>query len=201
MNATAERIYVTCDEYCANRIHDPTVDHDKNCGAPLAYRNKLAKELQAKKIKAAAGNDAEPEPPKTTRKRRGEVDGQLAVIQQNPPARDDEKIDYSSYWKDPEIVSAEVIELQRRIDEGEITVGGVPASKACTGKQTRDIDGGTVEIDCIHRVAFRTARTNTCNLEHKHTETLEALCLIHTITHLGGDRPVAGAGPLFGEGG
>lgn len=199
MPATAERVYVTCDEYCANRISDPNVDHDKNCGAPLAYRNKLAKELQAKKIKAAAESFVEP--PKPARKRRGEVDGALANIVHNPPARDDAKIDYSAYWQDPEIVSAEVVELQRRIDEGEITVGGVPASKACTGKQTRDIDGGTVEIDCPHKVAFRTVLKNTCNLEHVHTETLEALCLIHTITHLGGDRPVAGAGPLFGEDG
>jgi hypothetical protein len=217
MPATAERVYVTCDEYCANRISDPNVDHDKNCGAPLAYRNSLAKALQAKKIKAAAGSepilteggavllteDGRPlmtEAPKTTRKRRGEVDGREANIHHDPPAEEAPPArDYSALWRDPHVDVAWVFALQAKIDAAEIEIGGISAGKACIGKMTADDDGSPVEVDCTHATVLRHIRKNTCNLDHQHSETLAQVCLIHAITSWGGGIAPAGNGPLFAE--
>jgi hypothetical protein len=42
--------------------------------------------------------------------------------------------------------------------------------------------------------AFRTER----DLEHTHTETIDAYCLIHALMAWGAQVPVAGQGPLFG---
>jgi hypothetical protein len=183
-------VFVLCDRYCGKRIRKPK-DHARDCGASELERAAILKQLSTLKIQAAARNGVT--------ETEIEVDAKQARHRHSPPPEPAEpKPDYSRFWKDPESVGVDVIELQRRIDGGTILVGGVPASKACAGKQTREIDGTPTEIDCPHKIAFRTIRRNVCNLEHRHTETLEALCVIHTIVHLGGDQPVAGPGPLFG---
>ena len=46
--------YITCVDYCAKPIFDPMTDHDKDCGAPLAERARIERELRALKIRTSA---------------------------------------------------------------------------------------------------------------------------------------------------
>lgn len=131
------------------------------------------------------------------------VDGQPARISHDKPkGQKIEKVDYSHLWRDPVILVGDVTELQRKIDDGEITLGGIAAGKACIGKATftDQTDGSSVEVACPHKCFARTVRANECSLEHTHTETLEQVCLIHAVFSWGGEMPAAGKGPLFGEG-
>ena len=44
---------VVCTNFCGRRICDPMTDHDPNCGAPLAERARIERELNVLKIHAA----------------------------------------------------------------------------------------------------------------------------------------------------
>lgn len=132
------------------------------------------------------------------------VDGNAAKIKHNtaPKGQKIEKVDYSHLWRDPVVDVGMVIDLQQRIDDGELTMGGIAAGKACIGKASfvDQSDGSTVEVGCPHKCFARTVRKNECSLEHTHSETLEQVCLFHAITAWGGEIPPAGNGPLFGAG-
>jgi hypothetical protein len=119
-----------------------------------------------------------------------EVDGKEARLRRGP-AR--EEIPDKPPWRDPAILDIDVYAAQRAIDEAAVALGGMSAGKKCPGK--RVIDG--VELSCPHITAMRMVRTNTCDLEHKHTETLLQVCLIHGILKLGAGIEPAGDGPLF----
>lgn len=130
------------------------------------------------------------------------VDGVAAKIKHGtaPKGPKIEKVDYSHLWRDPLVSHTDIISLQRKIDDGEFTIGGIAAGKACIGKTTAvdPSDGATVEVGCPHKCFARKVRKNECDLEHTHSETLEQVCLIHAISSWGGDVPPAGNGPLFG---
>lgn len=124
-----------------------------------------------------------------------EVDGKKAKLKRTPPAPD-----YSSLWRDPEVDLDWVFELQAKIDSGEIVMGGIEAGKPCAGKITvQPQDEPAVEIACPHKPAMRTIQKNECSLEHTHTKTVDQECAIHFIIAHGGNKPVAGPGPLFGD--
>jgi hypothetical protein len=132
------------------------------------------------------------------------VDGSKATINHsrgNKGPKAGEKVDYSHLWRDPEIDSEMVYALQAKINDGTLTIGGIAAGKACVGKATfRDpSDGSNVEVVCPNKCFARTVRKNECDLEHTHSETLEQVCLLHSITSWGAGRPLMDAGPLFGE--
>jgi hypothetical protein len=129
------------------------------------------------------------------------VDGTSAKIKHDKPkGQKIEKVDYSHLWRNPNLDIDMVLDLQQRIDDGELTMGGIAAGKACIGKGsfTDPNDGSTVEVGCPHKCFARTVRKNECSLEHTHSETLEQVCLIHAITAWGAEIPPAGNGPLFG---
>lgn len=129
------------------------------------------------------------------------VDGQQATIKhgRGPKGPKIEKVDYSHLWSDPNVDADMVYDLQEKIDDGTLMIGGIAAGKACIGKATfKDpTDGSNVEVACPHKCFARTVRANECSLEHTHTETLEQVCLIHAITAWGAEIPPAGHGPLF----
>ena len=98
-------------------------------------------------------------------------------------------------WRDPPIPSEWVLAAQKAIDENEHQLGGLTAGKKCPGIEL--IDG--VEVPCPHITAMRTVRINMCNLEHKHSETLFQMCLIHGLRFLAAGIAPGGAGPLFNQ--
>ena len=122
-----------------------------------------------------------------------EVDGKRAKVRRGPER---EQIRETPPWQDPQVQESWVHAAQKAIDEAEHVLGGMSAGKKCPGK--RIIDG--IEVDCPHTSAMRMVRTNVCDLEHKHTETLMQVCLIHGILLLGVGLAPAGNGPLFGSG-
>lgn len=133
------------------------------------------------------------------------VDGHDSRVHHHAPnngaaAGDGEKKqDFTHLWRDPPVDLDWIFDLQNKIDDGNITVGGIAAGKACIGKMSAKAeDGSTVEVSCPHRTFVRSVRSNTCDLEHTHTETLEQICLLHAITSWGGGIAPAGNGPLFG---
>lgn len=129
------------------------------------------------------------------------VDGTAAKIKHggSKGPKVGEKIDYSHLWRDPMIDSEMVYALQAKINDGTLTLGGIAAGKACIGTMSVDPgDGSAVEVGCPNKCFARTVRKNECDLEHVHSETLEQVCLLHSITSWGAGRPLMGAGPLFG---
>lgn len=116
-----------------------------------------------------------------------EVDGERAKVIFDGPE------ETKPPWRDPPIPSEWVLAAQKAIDENEHQLGGLTAGKKCPGIEL--IDG--VEVPCPHITAMRTVRINMCNLEHKHSETLFQLCLIHGLRYLAAGIQPAGNGPLF----
>jgi hypothetical protein len=119
-----------------------------------------------------------------------EVDGERAVLRRGPPR---EEIPDKPPWKDPQIPEHWIYEAQRAIDNGEIIVGGLQSGKKCVGKQV--VDG--YELDCPHLTVMRSVVTNECDLQHKHTETIAQMCLVHWVRKLAAGIEPAGLGPLL----
>jgi hypothetical protein len=118
-----------------------------------------------------------------------EVDGERAVFRRTTPV---EPVDMPK-WQDPQIFDHWVLRAQEAIDEGKIIVGGLLAGKKCVGRQV--VDG--YELECPHLTVMRSVVTNECDLQHKHTETIAQMCLIHWIRKLAADIEPAGMGPLL----
>jgi hypothetical protein len=225
MSATTLPPHVTCSEFCGKPIFDALTDHDPSCGAPLAERKRLEGELKAVKLRAAADESSDDDEIEyqcscdrgvpfdseddlrahqaetghvgawtfnatTGKEVEIEVDGARAKLRTGP-AR--EAIPDKPPWADPVVLPEYIYAAQQAIDDSAHMLGGMSAGKKCPGK--RVISG--IEIECPHITAVRTVRTNTCDLEHKHTETLMQVCLVHAILLFGAGIPVAGSGPLF----
>jgi hypothetical protein len=193
-------LYVVCENFCGGKISAET-DHDPKCGADEVERRRLLKQLEEARgagpvDEFEAGADDEDD------EREIEVDGQPARLRRSRPAaaaEDQRSADAAALWRNPDLDSTWVAALQQRVNAEDLKIGGLPAGKACGGKQVVEIGGYPSEISCPNKVMLRTVRTNQCDLEHAHTETLEALCLVCAIASWGGGKSVAGPGPLFGE--
>lgn len=214
-NTTTPDVYVMCENFCGLRI-SKLADHAPECGAPDEERARIETELKAKRIAAAASsepaNDDETLDDETLDEgeigdderiaRDVEVDAQRARFRAGSSAQPEEPAlgadVLAMLWTDPVVHAEWVTLLQEKIDAGGITIGGAAAGKACRAKKTVDYKGSAVEIACPHKPIIRSVETHECNLEHKHTETLDQVCLIHAVVAWGGERPLAGAGPLFG---
>ena len=146
--------------------------------------------------------DDEEKPDAQTSRRRMTVDGAEANVILGKGGDEEEdggKPDYSAYWRDPVVEVGWLHDMQERIDEGNIAIGGVPRpGRLAPASKRATSTGALVEIDCPHRIAMRSVRKNECDLEHTHTETIDAYCLIHAVMAWGAQVPVAGQGPLFG---
>jgi len=122
-----------------------------------------------------------------------EVDGERAILKKGPLREQLNETFERPDYRDPPVPNEWVLAAQKAIDENEHQLGGLTAGKKCPGVEL--IDG--VEVPCPHITAMRTVRINTCNLEHKHSETLFQLCLIHGLRYLAAGLSPAGNGPLF----
>jgi hypothetical protein len=226
MTMTSTSVHVRCESYCGAALFNPGMsDHDDKCGAPPDEIVRLNEMLAAARIKAAAEEAAQPdlfeaEKPSPyrcscgeefddwgplgthqslanhtgmydeSRTFEGDVDGEPSRIVVSPRRTEQRP---RPEWEDPEIATEWVFALQERLDHAEMNVGGVPAGKKCPGKAM--VDG--VELDCPHRIFAKAVETAECDLNHRHTTVLEAMCLIHSIVAWGGGIPPAGNGPLF----
>jgi hypothetical protein len=92
-----------------------------------------------------------------------------------------------------------VATLQRLFDENKISIPGVKADDTCHVQRTVQHEGMEIEVACPHRAVLREIVKEEClSCNHKKTETIVYLCLLHAIEHHGQGAPILDEGPLFG---
>ena len=175
--------YVVC-EYCQTPIYADRdmAGHAEDCGAPLPERKRIDAEVKRLDAQVAISEGVTPTHPLDA-----DLDEEMAARRQSQPP--------PPVWQDPQVEPAWVYVAQQEIDDGKIIIGGLTAGKKCIGKHM--VDGH--ELPCPHLTVMRSVEKNECDLQHKHTETIMQLCLLHWIRLLAAELPPAGLGPLVPE--
>ena len=175
--------YVVC-EYCQTPIYadKDMAGHATDCGAPLPERKRIDAEVKRLDAAVALSEGVTPIHPLDS-----DLDAEMAERRRAQPA--------PPVWRDPQVEPEWVYVAQAEIDAGKIVIGGLSAGKKCVGKHM--VDGH--ELPCPHLTVMRSIQTNECDLQHKHTETIMQLCLIHWVRLLAAGLPPAGLGPLLDD--
>ncbi len=218
--------YVTCESFCGKPIYDAETDHDPSCGAPPEERARLARELGALKIQAAA--NAEEEVAEVEwRCSCGETftsqddlaghhtesghqgmwlvegedetqDGVRTTVDGDRPAVIKRGPPREQLREMPPWRNPQVPESWIYAAQDEINKGLlVMAGLGGDAKcPGKEIIDG-VEVECPNLIFARSLEIEVCDHQKKHAKTSMRMCLVHWVRYLAANLAPAGNGPLF----